>query len=990
MNSTPSERQSSTGVIQGRYKIIKELGHGGFGHVYLADDMLLQRKVAMKFLSGFGDTFRALTEVTLLASLPPHPNICSYQRTLTVHGAPVIVMPYAEQGSLAEVAPNLSSAPSSLVALALQAAAGLSQIHAFELIHGDVKPHNLLLFAEGRLAVADFGVSMHISAAQDGRLGGTEAYLPQNGDDFIRYGRGTDWYAFSLTFIEAFLGYRPWKRGGDAWASLNKIGALHRSDVGRFIRCLAQILQVSPSDREQAAQGLIGELKNLYYEEIGTSALEAPPLIQKPKEVSDYVPGLHRVDLAGPVWGPEILLMRVLGAVYRAGLDSNSLESIKNDESVPANRESSLAASIVTFGRIIDTLTMMNSSILVPYIADAWSEMGFAYSYLGDLTGAVQAQIEALSVLSSVSMIENDDDFNLKTVGIALRLADALSELGSYQEARTTLESVLDRATTVSAEFELKISLANIDSDLGRYDSAVQVYSELIVRLDREEHASQLGRLHFERGRSLARLHRLDEAEADLKLAAEISLSILMHSPQHPMYLTVRRVFPSVLAMLATVHTDQGSHAEAVRIYGLAIENYEYNRDVMLESELEDSLASTELSLSFSLEALGDAFACDNVLSKCIDRRRRLLASGHDASAIGLANSLFALTRRRMSAGDHLEARSSAMECLRLAAMLETIGSRYIVHVHEIALQCLGFIFDRDHDLDSDTQERTLLWMIGELDALRNISGSAADQATRATQRAAILFNLVGYVTEERMQALLLNEAAQIASEAGELNGVDTLLLSEILVKSAAVKYGLNDHAGAIEAARRAVELARKLIRSHKVDGTLTAAYDLMLAKSLMTMAASLAHEGRHSTRADEPTGDERAASEALVILRELSDSDLDARQCTDAAVELFAAPNFLRLDPRRSASDGALGFKLIVRALQKDPSVNRLQMVSEMAQWAMARYLKCDDRHGAEDIIGEVQELATTVRFPNTIREAALSLISELATHLANRLHGA
>lgn len=967
-------------MIYGRYRLIRELGHGGFGRVYLAEDTLLQHRVAVKVLSSFGNAFTALTEATLLASLPPHPNICPYQRTLTVQGSPVIIMPYAERGSLVKEVDALSANPSRIIAFALQAAAGLSQVHAFELIHGDVKPQNLLLFEGERLAVADFGLAMHISSARHGRVGGTEAYLPPDNHDPDSLGRGVDWYAWALTFIETFIGYRPWKRGADAIENLESTGVLRNHSSGDLLRRLTKLLRVPPSDREQVAYDLISEFSDKYCELTGTRAPEAPRPVPRPVDVSTYVPGLHRVDLAGAVFGPEALLLRSEVAISKAGLDSSGVRAIGSDAIPSSNRISSLASSVVTFGRLIDALAMLENSSLVPFIAEAWSQMGLAYAYLGNLPGAVEAQTEALNLFYQMSRDQTDANFNQKMAGISLRLADSLSASGEFQEACGILEQALNRAKTITAEFELRIALANARSDLGCYDLAIQVYSDLIARLDPEADSFQLARLYHERGGNLARLRRLDEAEADLRMAIDIALSMLT-KPPGPMSLTLRRQFPSTLKLLGTVLTDQGNHREAVKIYNLAIEDYKYNNEIWLESELGESISSIELSMSFSLGELGDNATADRVLSASIDRRRRLLASGHDPSAPGLANGLFALTRRRLAGGEHLEARAAATECLRLARTLEAVGSRY--NIHEIALRCLALVFDFDQNLDEASRRQTLMWAVSELDALEEISESLVDQLGLRIQRAQILYNLSSYVTEASQELMLLDEAAKITSHYSGSNQANTLLGSEILIKSAAVKRANGDHLGALQSAEEAVKISRTSVQSQRQVGNDTAAHDLILAKSLM-LTAVLVQKGEVSVSDKKIARETTAASEALSILRAIDGNELEAHQCADAAEAFVVASNFLPRDPRRDASDAMHGFHLSVRALQKEPSAENLERVSRLAQAATARHLKCDDPRGAEEILSKIQELATSVRFPNTIREPTLDLIRDLVAYLS------
>ncbi len=87
----------------------------------------------------------------------------------------------------------------------------------------------------------------------------------------------------------------------------------------------------------------------------------------------------------------------------------------------------------------------------------------------------------------------------------------------------------------------------------------------------------------------------------------------------------------------------------------------------------------------------------------------------------------------------------------------------------------------------------------------------------------------------------------------------------------------------------------------------------------------------------------------------------------------------------RRYASDGMLSFRMSVLALHKTPSRASLQGLSQFAQLASARCLSCDDTDGAIAMLREVQDLQNSISFPDTIRNAALNFLNELAEHLAH-----
>lgn len=111
---------------------------------------------------------------------------------------------------------------------------------------------------------------------------------------------------------------------------------------------------------------------------------------------------------------------------------------------------------------------------------------------------------------------------------------------------------------------------------------------------------------------------------------------------------------------LGIILTDADRNDEAVVAYERAIDEFKAVSATMSKEELSEHLASIELSMCFSLGIRGDTVAADRVLQRSIARRRKLLDAGHDHSAVGLANSLLAMTRQRLACGAHLEALSAA------------------------------------------------------------------------------------------------------------------------------------------------------------------------------------------------------------------------------------------------------------------------------------------------------------------------------------------
>src|SRR5262249_21640653 len=162
--ATPPELDLSGTVIDD-YRVLRKLGQGGMGQVYLAEQVSLQRHVALKILrpdlAARPDALaRFKLEATAVARAT-HPNIVQvYQIGGEDRGMPYMALEYVEGKNLREYI-NKKGPPELMVSLSImrQVAAALQRAAELGIIHRDIKPENILLTKKGEVKVADFGLS---------------------------------------------------------------------------------------------------------------------------------------------------------------------------------------------------------------------------------------------------------------------------------------------------------------------------------------------------------------------------------------------------------------------------------------------------------------------------------------------------------------------------------------------------------------------------------------------------------------------------------------------------------------------------------------------------------------------------------------------------------------------------------------------------------------------------------------------------------------
>ena len=268
----------------GPYQIVRQLGAGGMGVVWLAEDTRLNRKVALKTVkSAEADTTegrqRLMREARAAAALN-HPNIATVHDVLDVGGKVIVVFEYVEGESLAA---RLHRGPlpiNETVEVAWQLADALAAAHAQGVIHRDLKPANVVLGPDGRAKVLDFGIARLVPAGADmsasvpGTIGvglvGTpgyaapEQYLSRNVD-----GRA-DLYALGVMIFEMVVGRRPFS-GHDPVAlatsvlrdAAPKLSATDARVPPRLESLVARLLDRDPQKRPQSGDAVLVELSPL-------------------------------------------------------------------------------------------------------------------------------------------------------------------------------------------------------------------------------------------------------------------------------------------------------------------------------------------------------------------------------------------------------------------------------------------------------------------------------------------------------------------------------------------------------------------------------------------------------------------------------------------------------------------------------------------------------------------------------------------------------
>jgi eukaryotic-like serine/threonine-protein kinase len=286
-------------LFDGRYRIVRKLGTGGMANVYLAEDEVLGRRVAIKILNDrhagddqFVERFRR--EAKNAASLS-HPNIVSIYDRGEAEGTYYIAMEYLDGRSLKELIVARGPAPVNVaIEYARQILAAIRFAHRHGIVHRDIKPHNVLVDGEGRLKVTDFGIARAGASqmTEAGSIIGTAQYLSPEQAKGAPVDQTSDLYSVGVVLYELLTGVVPFSGDTPVEIAMKHLSnvpeppSAKRAEVPRELDLVVmRALAKDPGDRYQSAEEMDADLARVARgagvsaatEEAATAIISRPP-----------------------------------------------------------------------------------------------------------------------------------------------------------------------------------------------------------------------------------------------------------------------------------------------------------------------------------------------------------------------------------------------------------------------------------------------------------------------------------------------------------------------------------------------------------------------------------------------------------------------------------------------------------------------------------------------------------------------------------------
>ncbi|HEV7771303.1 MAG TPA: protein kinase [Solirubrobacterales bacterium] len=331
MDSRPTSAQMIGTVLSGRYKLEAKLGSGGMSTVYLARDRTLDRAVAVKVMhremSEQADQLERFRQEARAVAKLSHPNVVAVIDAGEDGGFPYIVFEYVEGETLKQRIARIGALdPQEALAYAIEIARGLTVAHGRSMVHRDIKPQNVLIDAEGRAKLTDFGISRQLE--QDGMtatgrvLGTTDYVAPEQAMGHPADLR-SDIYSLGVVLYEMLVGAVPFQADSQVGVAMKHVNEdlpdvqRQRPEVSAAAALVVERATAKdPHDRYQQVGEMIDDLSTA----LEVEAARAGSTTGEATSVLDAVPPPQR-ELAGRSrwsWLAIVALLLIAGGAIAA------------------------------------------------------------------------------------------------------------------------------------------------------------------------------------------------------------------------------------------------------------------------------------------------------------------------------------------------------------------------------------------------------------------------------------------------------------------------------------------------------------------------------------------------------------------------------------------------------------------------------------------------------------------------------------------------
>jgi eukaryotic-like serine/threonine-protein kinase len=657
------------------YRILDLLGQGGMGVVYLAEDMHLGRRVAIKFISdsSTGENVRArfLREARAVSSLNHQHIAAVYDYGETSDGRPYIVMEFADGRLLSDLLNDNSLTLRQAVEIIIDVAEALKEAHYQGIVHRDIKPANIVITRQGIVKVLDFGLAKHLNedwivpvdskeqrllAAQtrSGVVVGTPLYLSPEQAKGERIDARSDLFSLGALLYECITGKPPFSGSSliDIGAQIIHFDPLPPSYFNPSIppeldRIVSKVLAKRVEDRYQTANELLEDLRSILDRLEHVNIVQSKQTTTEPDKsfVTSIVtltqtlrkPRLSIVSLFSIVIA-SILVLSLLLWIRRPSVNKYSPEATQwYEEGTKALRDGEYYKASEALERAIQ---LDNRFILAhARLAETWYELDYSD--------------KAKDALLQIARLAPDRS--------ALPRLDQLY----YQAITSTITRDFDQSVAAYQEIaHLQPNQPYVYVDLGRaYENkddlkrAIESYIEATNRDPQYATAFlRLGMLYSRKLESASALSAFDKAESIYKSSSNMEGYIEVLYQRGFLFNRFKQVTEAhrELNQALTIAKERSNKTQQIKILlalsyasyidGDTVKAQELAREAITLSQLDGLETLTVrglIDLGSSLFILGDYNQAESYFTQALNIARKYRARRGEARALSILGSLY-------------------------------------------------------------------------------------------------------------------------------------------------------------------------------------------------------------------------------------------------------------------------------------------------------------------------------------------------------------
>jgi serine/threonine protein kinase/tetratricopeptide (TPR) repeat protein len=495
----------AAGTKLGRYEILSQIGAGGMGEVYLAQDTSLNRKVALKVLppdvASQHDRMRRFKQEATSAASLNHPNIAHIYEIGESDGINFIAMEFVSGVTLREKIRDEQRDLEKLLRALQHVAEGLAKAHNAGIVHRDLKPDNIMITADGHAKVLDFGLAKLIEPAGQtdsvsselptiiqqqstpGLILGTMGYMSPEQAQGKTYeiDHRSDIFSFGCILFEVITGRRAFE-GKDSIESLNKtirepappISAYTTNSPPDLQRIVRRCLAKDPDERYQTIKDVAIELKEVRRELQQSGPLEVTAAPSVSSEAKTLVHADTTMAQSSPpsTGGGNSAITRASSAEFIVtGLKRHKVATVIIACVVIA----ATAFGIRSYLHASTTEVAVESIAVIPFMIQdkdpsaEWISDGLTESIINSLTQLPNLKVIARSSVFRYKGKESDPLAIGKELGVRAVLTGRLMQRGETMFISAELVDVRDNKQLWGEQYERKLAdMLSVQRDIAR------------------------------------------------------------------------------------------------------------------------------------------------------------------------------------------------------------------------------------------------------------------------------------------------------------------------------------------------------------------------------------------------------------------------------------------------------------------------------------------------------------------------------------------